>query len=133
MFFSYENKKGNIYARLVTSTRQGKKVHKDYIYLGLVLDKEKGIYQSRKRGVFQYDLSTNTYNCDRKWAEIYAPETLLPKPAKKSQKERNKDEGEERYASLLKILSESNRIDDITRTIDDKSYRKQLMSELLSL
>jgi hypothetical protein len=52
---------------------------------------------------------------------------------KKKRKELNEEEGEERYASLLKILAESNRIDDITRTIDDKSYRKQLMSELLPL
>jgi putative ubiquitin-RnfH superfamily antitoxin RatB of RatAB toxin-antitoxin module len=131
MYITYDKKKGKLYAKLGTSTRQGAKVNKTYNYLGLVLDKDNGIYQSRKLGVFHYDLSTNTYNCDRKWAEIYAPETLIPKPVKKTQKEINKEEGEDRYASLLKILAESNRIEDITRTIDDKSYRKQLISELL--
>jgi hypothetical protein len=131
MHITYDKKKNNLYAKLVTSTRKGTKIHKDYIYLGLVLDKENGIYQSRKLGTFQYDLSTNTYNCDRKWAEIYAPQTLIPKPVKKTQKEINQEMGEERYAQLLQILTDTNRIEDITRTISDKTYRKQLMSELL--
>jgi hypothetical protein len=131
MYLTYDKKKGNLYAKLGISTRQGVKVNKKYTYLGLVLDKENGIYQSRKLGVFKYDLSTNTYNCDRKWAEIYAPETLIPKPVKKTQKEINQDKGEDRYAQLLQILTDTNRIEDITRTISDKTYRKQLMSELL--
>jgi hypothetical protein len=131
MFLSYDKKNNNLYAKLVKSTRDGAKVRKNYIYLGLVLDKENGIYQNRKQGVFQYDQTTNTYNYDKKWAQIYAPETLTPKPVKKTKTELNKEEGEDRYALLLKILIDTNRAEDLTRSIGDKPYRKQLMSELL--
>jgi hypothetical protein len=43
MFLAYDIKNGKQYAKLVKSTRKGATVHKDYIYLGLVLDKEQQI------------------------------------------------------------------------------------------
>jgi hypothetical protein len=61
MFITYDVKSGVEYAKLNTATRVGKNVHKDYDNLGRVLDKERGIYRSRERGVFTYDLDTNTY------------------------------------------------------------------------
>jgi hypothetical protein len=41
------------------------------------------------------------------------------------------EDGEDRLADLLKILLDNHRYDDLNRTIKDKAYRKQLMSELL--
>ena len=61
MHITYYIKNGMEYAKLCISIREGKKVHKKCTNLGRVLDKEKNIYQSRERGVFTYDLSTNTY------------------------------------------------------------------------
>lgn len=61
MFIGYDVKNGAEYAKICTSARKGKNVSKDYINLGRVLDKERGIYKNRKQGVFTYDLGTNTY------------------------------------------------------------------------
>jgi len=61
MHITYDIKKGIEYAKLCVSTRDGKNVHKKYTYLGRVLDKEQNIYQNRERGVFTYDLPTDTY------------------------------------------------------------------------
>lgn len=61
MHIGYDHKNGVDYAKLCISHRNGKKVTKEYINLGRVLDKDKGIYQNRERGVFTYDLNTNTY------------------------------------------------------------------------
>jgi hypothetical protein len=41
------------------------------------------------------------------------------------------EDGEDRMADLIKILLDSNRLDDLKRSTNDKAYRKQLMSELL--
>jgi hypothetical protein len=41
------------------------------------------------------------------------------------------DEGEDRLADLYRILKEKKRYDDLDRSMYDKIYRKQLMSELL--
>jgi hypothetical protein len=41
------------------------------------------------------------------------------------------EDGEDRLADLQKILLDNHRYDDLNRTIKDKAYRKQLMSELL--
>lgn len=49
------------YATVMTSVREGKTVKKKSVmYLGRVLDKERGIFKSADRGVFAYDLRTNT-------------------------------------------------------------------------
>lgn len=62
MYISYSMSNGYLYAQLAESTRDGHSVSKSYIAnLGRVLDKERGIYRNRERGVFTYDVSTNTY------------------------------------------------------------------------
>jgi hypothetical protein len=61
MFIAYDTKNGILYAKICTSKRNGNTVGKDYINLGRVLDKEKGIYQNRERGIFTYSPHTNTY------------------------------------------------------------------------
>lgn len=61
MYLTYTNKNGKLYARIDVARRVGKKVVKESTNLGRVLDKEKGIYKNRKRGIFTYDLATNTY------------------------------------------------------------------------
>jgi len=62
MYINYKTKGGIEYAMVVTSVRNGKSVSKDKpLYLGRVLDKERGIFKSRERGVFTYDLDNNTF------------------------------------------------------------------------
>ena len=61
MYIAYDLKHGIEYAKICTSKRSGKKTTKDYVNLGRVLDKEKGICQNRGRGVFTYRVSDNTY------------------------------------------------------------------------
>ena len=70
MHITYDIKNGVAYAKLGVSIRNGETVDKDYTNLGRVLDKELGIYKSRERGVFTYDLATNTYG--------KAPEEFVP-------------------------------------------------------
>lgn len=62
MYISYSMSNGYLYAQLAESARDGHSISKTYIAnLGRVLDKEKGIYRNRERGVFTYDILTNTY------------------------------------------------------------------------
>jgi hypothetical protein len=61
MYIAYDIKNGVEYAKLCISKRTGKETAKEYINLGRVLDKEKGIYQNRERGVFTYNPKDNTY------------------------------------------------------------------------
>ena len=61
MYIAYDVKNGIEYAKLCVSKREGEAVLKDYTNLGRVLDKERGIYRNRERGVFTYNLATNTY------------------------------------------------------------------------
>jgi hypothetical protein len=49
------------YASAAVSTRNGKKTCNKYEYLGLVVDREKGIYSNRKRGLFTFDPQTGAY------------------------------------------------------------------------
>lgn len=49
------------YASAAVSTRDGKKTRNKYEYLGLVVDREKGIYSNRTRGLFTFDPQTGTY------------------------------------------------------------------------
>jgi hypothetical protein len=77
MHITYYIKSGMEYAKLCVSIREGKSIHKKCTNLGRVLDKEKNIYQNRERGVFTYDLSTNTYG--------KAPSEFVP--PKRSRKE----------------------------------------------
>lgn len=62
MYIAYSIKKGNEYATLTSSVRDGAKVVKgESINLGRVLDKERGIFRNRERGVFTYDIRTGQY------------------------------------------------------------------------
>lgn len=63
MYINYNTVGGIEYATAVTSVRKGTKVSKsNQIYLGRVIDKEKGIFKSRERGLFVYDIGTNTFS-----------------------------------------------------------------------
>ena len=62
MYINYNTVGGIEYGTLTTSVRKGSKVGKgDQIYLGRVVDKERGIFKSRSRGLFTYDLNTNSF------------------------------------------------------------------------
>ena len=51
MYIAYDIKNGVEYAKLVKSTRHGKKIAKEYKNLGRVIDKEKNIFKSRELGI----------------------------------------------------------------------------------
>lgn len=71
---------GHLYASVVTSVRENGKVRKKLVrYLGRVLDAERGIYQSKERGVFSYDLKTDTISP--------APEDFVPNVRRKNARE----------------------------------------------
>jgi len=78
MYIAYDEKNGAEYAKLYTSKRQGTESYKEYTNLGRVLDKERGVYKNRERGVFTYQLETNTYGS--------APVDVTP-PIRKNKKE----------------------------------------------
>lgn len=62
MYISYSTSNGYVYAQLAEAEREDDTVRKTYVAnLGRVLDKGKGIYRNRERGVFTYDLTTDTY------------------------------------------------------------------------
>ncbi len=62
MYINYNTVNGIEYGTLTSSVRSGRKVGKgEQIYLGRVIDKERGIFKSRERGLFTYDLATNSF------------------------------------------------------------------------
>ena len=62
MYINYNTVGGIEYGTATSSVRTGKKVGKsEQIYLGRVIDKERGIFKNRKRGLFTYDVETNTF------------------------------------------------------------------------
>jgi hypothetical protein len=61
MHITYDIKNGVEYAKLCQSIRHGQKVDKTSVNLGRVIDKGKGIYKNRERGVFIYDLKEDAY------------------------------------------------------------------------
>ena len=61
MYIGYDVKKGVKYAKLCTSRREGGRVVSTQVNLGRVVDEQRGVYMNRKRGMFTYDLATNTY------------------------------------------------------------------------
>ena len=62
MYINYNIVNGKEYGTVTTSVRKGKSVSKgEQIYLGRVVDKENGIFKSRERGLFKYDITTNSY------------------------------------------------------------------------
>jgi hypothetical protein len=135
MFLAYDIKNGKQYAKLVKSIRKGATVNKEYIYLGLVLNKEEGIYKNRKNGIFKYDASTNTYDYNPKWdGKVDVPDEI--KPWVKSKREQNafiegQNDERERINSLNAKLIENDRYDDLKRSTVDKEFQSQLLAELL--
>jgi hypothetical protein len=61
MYIAYDVKGGVEYAKLCVSKREGKTTSKEYVNLGRVIDKEKGVYKNRARGVFTYNLANGVY------------------------------------------------------------------------
>jgi hypothetical protein len=61
MYIGYDVKGGVKYAKICKSERISGKVKTAQISLGRVLDEKAGIYTNRKRGVFTYDIATDTY------------------------------------------------------------------------
>ena len=62
MYINYNTVGGIEYGTVTTSVRNGSKVGKgEKIYLGRVIDKERGVFKSRERGIFTYDLASNTF------------------------------------------------------------------------
>jgi len=61
MHISYKVQGSNTYASAAKSVRKNGKVQKEYIYLGKVIDKEKGIYESKKRGFVRFDIKTGQF------------------------------------------------------------------------
>lgn len=58
----YNKSGGNLYASVGSSKRIDGKVVKDKVlYLGRVIDKDKGIYENKERGVFTYDIETGQF------------------------------------------------------------------------
>ena len=62
MYINYNTVGGIEYGTVTSSVRKGQKVGKgDQIYLGRVIDKDRGIFKSRERGLFTYSLETNSF------------------------------------------------------------------------
>lgn len=60
MFIAYSTKNGKVYARVVQSKRKNGTSRQIVLRnLGLVIDKEKGIYRNRKEGLICYNLEKN--------------------------------------------------------------------------
>ncbi|MDD3366252.1 MAG: hypothetical protein PHS67_03195, partial [Sphaerochaetaceae bacterium] len=80
MYLGYDIKNGVKYAKICSSRREGDKVISSQKSLGRVLDEKKGIYRNRERGIFTYDVTTDTYG--------KVDPSYVPKIARKDAKER---------------------------------------------
>jgi hypothetical protein len=60
MFIIYSGQ-GDKYASAGISKRSGNSVSKTYVYLGLVVDREKGIYRNKERGTFTFNPETGEF------------------------------------------------------------------------
>ena len=80
MYLGYDIKNGVKYAKICTSRREGNKVITTQKSLGRVLDEKKGIFRNRERGVFTYDVKTDTYG--------KADPSFVPKVTRKDAKEK---------------------------------------------
>lgn len=74
MYISYwKGAKGTLYATLMESARvDGKSVKSKVEYLGVVVDKERGIYRNRERGTFTYDPETKQFGTPE-WRDVPIP------------------------------------------------------------
>ena len=62
MYVAYTHKNGKDYARVVSSVWKNGTSRQVIVHnLGRVLDKEKGIYKSRDRGIFSYSIDSDTF------------------------------------------------------------------------
>ena len=91
--------RGNVrYASVMRSIRTGRGTRKELVlYLGRVLDAERGIYKNRERGVFAFDLKTMTFSP--------APEDLADTTRRETAREGSleaacEDAGEERIVDF---------------------------------
>ena len=63
MYINYNVVNGIEYGTATSSVRSGAKVGKgEQIYLGRVIDKDRSIFKNRERGLFVYDVLTNTFS-----------------------------------------------------------------------
>ncbi len=63
MYINYNTVNGIEYGTVTRSVRNGAKVKKqEQVYLGRVIDKARGIFKNREKGVFIYDLKSNTFS-----------------------------------------------------------------------
>ena len=80
MYLGYDIKNGVKYAKICSSRREGDKIISSQKSLGRVLDERKGIFRNRERGIFTYDVTTDTYG---------KPDpSYIPKVSRKDAKER---------------------------------------------
>ena len=70
MFITYQQKSGVEYAMLTRSIRKDGVIKKEYTNLGRVINKTRGIFKNRKKGVFTFDLETGEYGA--------CPEDVVP-------------------------------------------------------
>ncbi|NBK23867.1 MAG: IS4/IS5 family transposase [Spirochaetia bacterium] len=80
MYLGYDVKNGVKYAKICSSRREGNKVISTQKSLGRVLDEQKGIFQNKERGVFTYDVETDTYG--------KADPSFVPKAKRKDAREK---------------------------------------------
>lgn len=80
MYISYKSTNNGLYASAAVSKRNGKDTSVSYIYLGRVLDKDKGIYKSRERGIFTFDPSSGNFGSV---SESYVPPKMTDKRKKR--------------------------------------------------
>lgn len=80
MYISYKSSNNGLYASAAVSKRNGKDTSVSYIYLGRVLDKDKGIYKSRDRGIFTFDPTTGEFGSV---SESYVPPKTTDKRKKR--------------------------------------------------
>jgi len=94
MAIEYRVKNGIEYALISKSVRNGSKVGKaPRTNLGRVIDKEKGIYKNRERGIFMYDPSSGQYS--------KVPADFLEPPFKRKKKYRDREILEVEFGSIF--------------------------------
>lgn len=94
MAIEYRMKNGIEYALISKSVRNGSKVSKaPRINLGRVIDKEKGIYKNRERGLFMYDPSADEYS--------KVPADYLEPPTRRKKKYRDREILEVEFGSIF--------------------------------
>ena len=62
MYYVTKQKGNHTYASAAKSIRDGKTTRIEYIYLGRVVDIEKGIFFSKERQYFVFDICTGEYS-----------------------------------------------------------------------